>query len=217
MALLNQFARFYSAEILRRSGANSRLGDLYDWAGPFNQRLEPVEDNVINHVEPDPATRQLMREQASAAPQFSANFADTLDLTNTLQAGVKLGLPNVPLAVAADLQTKRVVNFEFRGVVLRTMPDELGIQLRELLEQFKATAPDKYRQYLRPYDLAVTLYYAREVVLRLDHTQAVSAEAQTMVESLKGSVVVNAEGHQELRFNQLDCPFAVTLKAAQKY
>ena len=97
------------------------------------------------------------------------------------------------------------------------MPDESGIRLRLLLEQFKGDNPDQYRKHLRPYDLAITLYYAKQVVLRLETAQTVSASAETEVKGLGGSVTVNAQGQQELRFDQSACPFAATLKAAQTY
>ncbi len=142
---LNRFARFYNAQVLRRSGANSRLGDLYDWAGLFNQRLAPLNDNLINYVESDAAARELLRQQADGAPTFTANFADIVDLTSNLEIGVKPDLPNLPVQLAADLTTKTVLNFHFEQVVQRTMPDELGIRLRLLLEQFKGANPGQYR------------------------------------------------------------------------
>ena len=223
MQTLNKFARFYNAQILRRSGANSRLGDLYDWTGIFNNHLTPVNDNIINYVVTDPAAHAQMLQDIAAAPMFAANFAEVIDLTDTLSVGVHPDLPNLPVKLAAELASKKVFNFHFEGVVQRPMPDDLGIQLRLQLDQFKADNPDKYRKYLRPYDLAILLYYAKEVVLRLDASQHISAEAQAEVQGIKvaggpgGTVTVDATGQQELRFDQSTCPFAATLKATQSY
>lgn len=216
-AALNKFAKYYDAQILRRSGANCRLGDLYDWAGIFNQRLTPVNDNVVNWVVADAPTRDVLRQQAAAAPTYAANFADIVDLTNTLSVGVKPDLPNVPVAIAADLTTKTILNFHFEGVLTKPMPDEMGIQIRHFLEEYKAANFPDYQHHLRPYDLVVALYYAQQVVLKVDRNTQISAEAKTKVEAIGGSVTVTAEGHEELRFDQSICPFAVTLKATKSY
>ena len=217
MSTLSLFSRYYNAEILRRSGGNSRLGDLYDWAGIFNQRLKPVGFNVIDFVEADMVARIKWRADADAAPLFPANFVDIIDMTKNLSVGVKPDLPNLPVELAAELTTKKVLNFQFEGVVQRTMPEEQGIALRLLIEQFKGAQSAEYHKRLRPYDLAVTLYYAQKVVLRLDTSQHVSVAATTAVENIGGTVKVDAAGHQELRFSRSDIPFAVTLKATQAY
>lgn len=179
--------------------------------------MVPADDNLINRVVADAAAREQLRQQLAAAPLFDASFVDVIDLTSDLEIGVQPDLPNLPVKLAADLKTKKVVNFQFEKVMQRPMPDELGIQLRLLLEEFKAAHSADYRKHLRPYDLAVSLYYAKEVVLRIESTQQISAEARTEVEGLGGTVKVDATGKQELRFDQSNCPFAVTLKATQTY
>jgi hypothetical protein len=217
MKTLKQFARFYEAEILTRSGENSRLGDLYDWEGPFNNRLAPKEDNIINWVADTVAERTSLRQQIETAPTFKASFMEVIDLTKSLTVGIKPDLPNIPVDLAADITNKSVASFHFEGVLTRPMPDELGIELRRMLEEYKDKHFDKYKARLRPYDVAVALYYAEKVVLKLEHDTQVSVEAQTQVEAIGGSIKVGADGKQELRFNQSNCPFAVSLKQVKHY
>lgn len=209
MSSLGKFYKRYGAYLLQRSNEEDTPGELYEQM-LLSRRLKRLDTNVSIRLNLPEADRADLSARLRAVRKVNASFPD-IDLTREIGTKADLDLPNVLEELKAELKVDQISSFRFSGVLEQRLTDDLRLELEQLIDQVEDTDPVRYKTHLKRYEMATSLFYAKEVIIKRKSGVALSAAAKAKVAEIGGTVTVGVDNEEEIRYRQDNCPFAAAI------
>ncbi|AZI26440.1 hypothetical protein EA772_14250 [Pedobacter sp. G11] len=204
---LKEFERQYGIDLLPVSAETIILGDIWDWAGTFNQRLERQHENLASVGDPS----QALIDKLTKVPMSKA-FIPDIELKSKNSTDLDLNIPTIKLDLNGKIDSAKVLSFKFQGVTSKDVSGPLKAEMNAHLDKLKNADFKKYTNKIKFCEIAVWLFYADSVVLSIDKTTGNTAEIEAEIHRLEGvKVGIDNSSEKQITYTMnggSGCPFA---------
>ena len=215
------FRKKYDLELIPASHSGILLGNLV-WDALLFGKPTFTKGGMPNHlfnafVDADLLTTeqwQALMDEVKGAPLKDANMAGvSLEVDGDLSA--ELDHPQID-GLQAGLDWKKVKNFQFGDMQVRTLANLTRMEIDDHLEEMRRNKWDDYDGKIRRVFVITELYYGSLKII-IDKQFGAEVEAAATQAKLETKGVFNLDRHTEYTFDHNEVPFAMRLERVKKF